>query len=229
MDPPAWTWIVTFLLGAAVGFTELISRYRDNPWRAARKLPGTLFILFNGAAAVAAFFLMRHFHLDRAMGLSDDLVAQVLVAGTGAMVVIRSKVFTIRQPGGTDVAVGPAVAVDTFLSVVNREVDRRLAAERNRRVAEFARVLSGYSFTSARQFLLGALSAFQDMDEAAAKRLREDFRALVEDQQFRTWTDEDRYFLAGFGILTEFGDAAFESLFSALQARLQHGGQPPQP
>jgi hypothetical protein len=143
-----------------------------------------------GIAALLAFFLMRHFGLAETMKLDNDMVAQVIVAGTGAMVVIamvviRSKLFTIRQPNGTGVAFGPAFAVDTFLAVVNREVDRRLAADRNQPVADWAHRLSNRPFADAVPFLLGALSAFQDMDENAAKKLRGEFRPLIDDAQLR--------------------------------------------
>ena len=92
-------WLWTFAIGALVGSAELISRYRDNPGAALRSRPGLLFIALNGLAAIMALFLVRHFKLagvDPAKP-DQDLVMQALLAGTGAMVVIRSKLFLITH------------------------------------------------------------------------------------------------------------------------------------
>ena len=147
---------------------------------------------------------------------NPDLVKQALMAGTGAMVIIRSKLFTIRQPGGNDVSFGPAFAVDTFLASINREVDRRRVPDRNKRVAERAHELRNYQFKLAAPFLTSALAAFQDMDEEDAKRLRDEYLALEKDANFAAYTDEVKFYLVGFDILTVFGEQAFDSMFDSL-------------
>jgi hypothetical protein len=228
-DRDALVWIWTFAIGVIIGAAELISRYRDNPGAALGSRPGLLFIALNGLAAVLALFLMRHFELA---GIKHDdknwdLVMQALLAGTGAMVVIRSKLFTIRQPGGNDVSFGPAFAVDTFLSSINREVDRRRVPIRNSKVAAKAHELRGHNFKLAAPFLTSALAAFQDMDEEDAKRLRDEYLALEKDEKFANYTDEAKFYLVGFDILTVFGEKAFDSLFDSLQHYLD--GQPRAP
>jgi hypothetical protein len=222
----AAVWIWTFAIGVIVGFAELISRYRDNPGSPLRSRPGLLFIALNGLAAVLALFLMRHFQLAgiRPNDPNPDLVMQALLPGSGAMIVIRSKLFTIRQPGGSDVSFGPAFAVDTFLSGINREVDRRRVPDRNSRVAARAHALRGYSFQLAAPFLTSALAAFQDMDEEDAKRLRDEYLALEKNEKFVSYTDEVKFYLVGFDILTVFGENAFDSLFDSLTHYLD--GQP---
>jgi hypothetical protein len=212
---------VAFLLAALVGFCELISRYRDSPWVAAGSVPGLCYIGANGAAGAVALFFIRHLALNKSLGIGDNLLDMALVAGFGAMVVIRSKLFTLRQPGGSDVAVGPAFAVDTFLAAVNREVDRARARNRTQLVAKWARRLRPYSFKEAAPMMTAALAAFQDLDANDAKRLRDEFRALQEDPQLLNYSDEAKFFWVGFDIMTAFGDKPFEGLFTELERYLR--------
>ena len=216
------TWAATFLIGGMVGAAELLSRYRDNPRDAAGSAPGIVYMICNGLAAVLALFLLRHFDFPGFKTPTDSLAAQALIAGTGAMVIIRSKLFTIRQPNGSDVAFGPAFVLDTFLSTINREVDRRRMPLRNRKVADWAARLRPHSFRRAAPFLNAALAAFQDMDEDDAQRLRDEYTALESDPKFAAYDDEVKYYLVGFDILTVFGEPAFESLFESLEKYLNN-------
>jgi hypothetical protein len=216
------TWAATFLIGGMVGAAELLSRYRDNPRDAAGSAPGIVYMVCNGLAAVLALFLLRQFEFPGFKPPTDSLASQALIAGTGAMVIIRSKLFTIRQPNGSDVAFGPAFVLDTFLSTINREVDRRRMPLRNRKVADWAARLRPHPFRRAAPFLNAALAAFQDMDEDDAQRLRDEYTALESDPKFAAYDDEVKYYLVGFDILTVFGEPAFESLFESLEKYLNN-------
>jgi hypothetical protein len=210
---------VAFILAGFVGFCELISRYRDSPWIAAGSAPGLCYVAANGAAGLIALFFIWHIG-PKSLGLSDNPIDAAFVAGFGAMVVIRSKLFTLRHPGGGDVAVGPAFVVDTFLTAVNREVDRARARTRTERVAYWARRLRSFSFKEAAPILTGALAAFQDLDASSAQRLRDEFRALQEDAQFAAYSDEAKFFYVGFDVMTAFGEKPFEGLFQELERYL---------
>lgn len=213
-----WEYAWVLLIGSLVGAAELLSRYRDSPWHALRSAPGMVFILFNGLCAVGALFFIMHFH--NIFNITDTVV-RVIIAGTGAMVVIRSKLFTLRQANGTDVAVGPAFAVDTFLAAVNREVDRTRAVERNKMAARWAERLRLYPFAVAKPFLTAAMSSLQDMDDDEAKKLGEALANLVDDPNLGQLSDQVRFYMIGFDILTVFGERAYESLFTEVEAYLR--------
>jgi hypothetical protein len=141
---PDWDWILVGLLGGTVGIGELLSRYRDAPIKALLSPPATAYVLLNAAAAVLALVLGRHFEF-----LSDQREpiawAQVLSAGLGAMVVLRSSVFQIRVGDGQDrqdVAVGPSSFLQSLLDAADRAVDRLRAQERAWAVASMMQNVS---------------------------------------------------------------------------------------
>lgn len=56
-----WTGaLLSFLLGALAGLSELISRYRDEPFSAAANVYGWGYLALNGVLAVAAYGLLYH-------------------------------------------------------------------------------------------------------------------------------------------------------------------------
>lgn len=212
--PAHRVWVGAGVIGMAVGFAELVARYRDAPWRAALSMPGCFYIAANGLAALSALYLISSFPESFQRPKTDTGLA--LMAGTGAMVAIRSKLFTIHQASGPDVAFGPAFLVDTLLAAVNREVDRGRALARIQKVARKAAALKGCRYENANDFLIASLAAFQNMDADVTKKLAEQLQALVDDPKLNRKPDEIRFWIAGYSILTEFGDQTFDAVFGAL-------------
>jgi hypothetical protein len=223
MQPPVLQYVWAAVLGFLVGFAELVSRYRDEPWRVAMLPPGLIFIGLNGSAGCIALFLLQVFPDE--LHTPTNPVLCVMVAGFGAMVVIRTKLLTVRQPGGSDVAVGPAFLLDTMLAAINRDVDRRRALQRTARVAVRAAELQTFKYSDANDFLIASLGAFQNMDEEIAKSLRSQLQLLVNDQTLKSIPDQLKFVIAGYSILTEFGDRTFDGVFSALKSYLEGTGQ----
>ena len=97
---PGWDWIAVACLGAFVGIGELVSRYQDAPDRALFTVPATFYILLNAGAAVGALALTNAlgWSVTAPGAAADDALhwPQVLVAGLGAMSLLRSALFTVR-------------------------------------------------------------------------------------------------------------------------------------
>jgi hypothetical protein len=55
--------IAVFLLGASVGVTEIIGRYRDEPWVAVSLPVARAYILGNGCISLLALVVIRSFHM----------------------------------------------------------------------------------------------------------------------------------------------------------------------
>lgn len=206
-------------IGGVVGFAELVSRYRDEPWRAAATGPGIVFIALNAFASVLALLLMEHFHTET--GAPEDGVARSLLAGAGAMVVLRSKLFTVRQPDGSDIAVGPALAIDRLLAAVNRDIDRLRASRRHRLVTRHAEALARYDVAEAIGFLRPAILAFQSLDPAERTALNESLATLEKDADLQGLRPELRYKYFFFDLLTTCGERTFLSIYADLERHLR--------
>lgn len=144
--------LLVLFFGAAIGTSELVSRYRDAPFRALLTRPALLYIVLNALASVGALALIRQMRwLDDVGGgdASSKLVIQAMVAGLGAMALFRSSLFMVRV-GSTDVGVGPAGFLQVLLSAADRACDRTRAGPRAKAVGE---IMQGISFSKAKQAL----------------------------------------------------------------------------
>jgi hypothetical protein len=210
-------YLAAAVIGGLVGGAELVARYRDEPWQVIGSPPGLAFIALNAGAAFFALFLLEHFR--HTLAAPNDGFARVMIAGFGAMVVLRSKLLTLRQPGGTDVEVGPAFVVESLLSAVNRDVDRRRAGERIDLVTAMADAFKDHDFDAVAQHLVAALLAFQGLDPEERKMLNDRVRDLVEGTG-RGLPDRVRFTMVGYDYLTAFGEEAFVTAFDALNKAL---------
>src|SRR5215208_2956419 len=128
-------WTAAVLLGMFVGTGELISRYRDDPYRAIISLPAIVYLIVNGAASAGALALINAFDITFGFDPLDPQtyaqwrVTSVLVAGFGAMAVFRSSLFVVRVEG-QDVQVGPQSFLNAILKAADTAVDRGRAQAR---------------------------------------------------------------------------------------------------
>jgi hypothetical protein len=148
--PQALDYFWVFLLGALVGIAELVSRYRDAPRDVLYSLPALLYTALNAAASLLALVLIHAFGWK--FGATGDAVrpTQVLVAGIGAMALLRTSLFTVRA-GDKDIGVGPASFLQIFLATADREVDRVRARSRS---DQAGRLMDGLDYQKAAEGLV---------------------------------------------------------------------------
>jgi hypothetical protein len=118
------------LFGVFAGAAELLSRYRDAPFRAMRRRFGVIYLLVNAVAGIAGLSAVHA--LDLRFGVEDGSRlrwTRVLVAGFSSVALFRSSLFTVRA-GDRDVPIGPAAALQQLLITLDREVDREQADRR---------------------------------------------------------------------------------------------------
>lgn len=137
MDATFLDYIIVAVLGALVGSAELVSRYRDAPAGALETRPALFYVLINVAASTVALFVIHVFNWHFGVASGDAAVrwTQVGIAGTGAMALFRSSLFTVHV-GDRDIAVGPSSFLQVFRDAADREVDRLRAQDRSATVAD---------------------------------------------------------------------------------------------
>jgi hypothetical protein len=169
-------WLGVAALGAAVGLAELVTRYRDQPSALLSSISFWIYLLMNASASIAALALINVFGWD--FGI-DEMAArtatQVLVAGLAAMTLFRSSLFNLRI-GAEDVAIGPNAVLTSLLSVVDRAVDRRRAADRSKSIVD---TMGGVSFGKAKIALPAyCLQLMQNVPLDEQQKLRTAVEAL---------------------------------------------------
>lgn len=129
-------------IGALVGISELVSRYRDEPTRALFTMPAVLYVALNAIAALLALGIggvqVANAGEPGVLGVHWGLV---LACGLGAMAILRSALFVVRTDG-KDLQVGPGSLVQMLLDAADRALDRLRAEERAWTVAKLMETLT---------------------------------------------------------------------------------------
>jgi len=142
-----WSWIdwpAVALLGGVVGASELVSRYKDDPWASMKSWPAAFYVSINSVASIAALGLIHGYQLFPMAPWT-----QILMAGVSAMAFFRTSLFQVRA-GDRDVGVGPSAFLQIFLIAADRSVDRKRAKARSDAVAE---VMENVDYTKASKTL----------------------------------------------------------------------------
>jgi hypothetical protein len=138
------------VLGALVGAAELVSRYRDAPVRAIYNLPAAVYIALNLAASLAALATIHGYGWTFGVnGATAQRWAQVGMAGTSAMALFRTSLFTVRA-GDHDIGIGPSTFLQIFREASDRAVDRLRAKARGDQVGK---LMTGVDYNKASQGL----------------------------------------------------------------------------
>lgn len=159
-----WYMLLSGVLGASVGTSELVSRYRDEPTQALRSVPALTYLALNALVSVCVYGLLTRYAETLIPALANDPVMRSITAGFGAMAVLRSKFFTLRTERGEDIGVGPDAAISAFLSAADRGVDRTRAKRRLDLVFRSASKVPDYGYV--KDFVKVSLLSFQNLNDA---------------------------------------------------------------
>ena len=208
--------------GASVGAAEIVSRYKDEPFIAIMSPPGLRYLGLNAGMSLAAFYVLYHF---RQTILIEDPLTMSIVAGFGAMVVMRSKVFNFETEKGETYAVGPDAVLTTFLTSVDRQIDRYRASRRQDLV--YHETKSVIDPQNAPEFLKTFLVSYQNLSN--------DERAFVDSEIKRIYEGADftsprlKFMVIAFGFLNIMGEKNFKALIDQLKKYQSAPGAPAAP
>lgn len=148
---------LVFVFGCLVGASELMSRHSDHRLRAVGTPAGLGYLFLNGflsdLALVAIDYIRPEWLGYRPQ--ADGTIAQpaliwlVLTAGFGAAAFFRSSIFKLKTQEG-EIAIGPALVIDVFLTVIDESVDRELGKQR---LVEVAGLVANVDFNKAAKSL----------------------------------------------------------------------------
>ena len=206
-------YIVAAVIGMGVAAGELVSRYRDEPFRALLSTPASFYLAVNAGASLAALAVARAFDWQFGVtGSPDDADVrwtQTLVAGFGAIALFRTSLFIVRV-ADQDVGMGPSTFLTNILGAADRAIDRRRGDQRSRFVGE---VLSGIDFEKAYESLPAyALGVLQNVPSDTQAQLGRQVDAL----RASSMPDSARVLLLGLLLMNVVGEDVLRSAVAAL-------------
>jgi hypothetical protein len=216
------------LIGALVGITELVSRYRDNPGRALLNFPAALYISFNICASLAALFLIQDVFPDSfqfggdATGIKQR-VLRIITAGAGSMAFFRSSFFVVRV-GNKDVPLGPGIILGVLLEVTDRAVDRARASPRADAVS---RIMKDVDFQEA-QAALPAYCFAMMQNVSAEEQAR--FASEISQLAASAIAPPVKSLTLGLALMNLVGDTVLSAAVNSLgpEIKLRHDKRPPE-
>jgi hypothetical protein len=212
-------WVIVALIGAATGTTEIVAKYRDEPSRALTTKPAILYIVINALASVIALALIQQ--LDWTFSIGEERtdlteLTQLLVAGFGAMILLRAAVFTVRAPGKEDM-IGPVNVLQTILDACDRAVDRKRAAARAESVTK---LMKDIDFVRASVELpLVAIALLQNLSQDDETRLKESIKVL--NSQRGNASNEGLCLSLGLLLLGVLGEDALKAAVATVRSRIK--------
>jgi len=203
------------MLGVGAGVAELVSRYRDAPARALISFPGLVYLALNAAAAAATLFIIDVFGWKFGVAANTGAVrvTQVLVAGFGALALLRSSLLNVRI-GDQDVSVGPGGVLLVVLEATDRAVDRVRAEARSTAVA---RIMAKISFEKAVEGLSAyCLALMQNLPQADQTALADQIKRLRD----ANMADDVKSLVLGLCLLNVVGEDVLTSAVKTLAERI---------
>jgi hypothetical protein len=207
-------WLVLFagLLGATLGTSELLTRYRDEPLKSIACAAGATYILMNATLSAAVYGLLVRFSSDIFPVASSDRLLGAIIAGLGAMAVLRSRFFTVRTEAGEDVAIGPDVIASAFLNSADRSIDRQRASKRLQAVLDMTKDLK--SAPATQDFFVVSISAFQNLSSAEQSGLKDQIQSIF---ALPSYPDFLKLQAACYAILNVAGENVLREIISGLK------------
>jgi len=204
------------LLGASVGTSELVSRYRDEPTQALRNWSAFTYLTLNAIVSISAYGLLTRYGKTLIPAIADDPLMRSIAAGFGAMAILRSKFFTLRTEKGEDIGVGPDAAISAFLSAADRGVDRKRAERRLKLVFDSASRVTSYE--NVREFITVSLLSFQNLNDNEKRSINDKINEIYGEKGRKNYpTDELRLQALCYQVLVIIGDYNFNRLIRNLR------------
>jgi hypothetical protein len=199
-------------LGVILGGSEILSRYRDQPVSALLSQAGLIYLLTNGIISAVVYGILVHYSADLIPQIAKDYLLGAIIAGFGAMAILRSKFFTFTTTGGSQIAVGPDIVAQAYLDSSNRAIDRQRALDRLRLVHDLTQTVAKPLPRNPSNMVV-SLGAFQSLSTSE----QADLQTLLNQIYARADYSDDMKFQAScFAIVNVGGERVLRRIISDL-------------
>jgi hypothetical protein len=194
-----------FFLGTLTAFAEIIQKFSDEPMAALGTPQALIYHVLNGAISISALYLLLLYGVPIATQL--EKIQAVVVAGLGAMLIMRSKLFNVKA-GDKEIAFGPEQIINVFLRFMEHSIDRIRSSAR---IAFIKRVMDNLDFEHIVEYTLTMIESAQ----ALGDRKDQLIKVIGELRTDQDVTDRQlRSYRMGFLMLNTMGEDFVEELYS---------------
>jgi hypothetical protein len=174
-----WFTVLASVLGMVLAGSEILSRFRDQPVRAALSQPGIIYLLVNALISALVYGLLVRFEASLIPAIKTDHLLGAIIAGLGAMAILRSKFFAFQTQAGDNISIGPDVIATAYLDTANRSIDRERAVSRLSLV--FSLTKDRVPPADAESALVLSLGSFQNLSKDELKDVKDQIAATYAD------------------------------------------------
>ena len=201
--------IIAALCGLIVGSAEIFSRYKDEPFKAVFCGWGISYLLLNSLLSALAFWLIVLSNtVTNDMAVIHKLQYSVL-AGFGAVLVMRTKLFSVKSEAGEPISIGPDFVISTYLNMMDRQIDRRRAIDRSRLIKK---KMENIDFGAAEMAVVTLLmNSMQNLSSSEKEKLGVRIKEIEEASEL---SNQDKANMLGFVILDYGGEEFFKEVFT---------------
>ena len=202
--------LLSALCGVLVGASEIMARYRDEPFRAAFWCgAGLVYLSLNAIISVIAYYFLCAYGDKILIGLKDDNLLRSIVAGFGGMIILRSKLFNFKTEAGEDYAFGPDAVLSVFLKSIDRGIDRARSAQRLSLVARHIDLIEDPE--AAPDLFITSLASFQNLTDSD----KQDIVEIIKDLRLKD--PKLKLMALSFGFLNIGGQSNYKKLMTQLK------------
>lgn len=216
-------YIIAALCGVAVAGAEILSRYKDEPFKAIQRRWSLYYLILNALLSAAAFAIFVAAGTVKTTTSDFDTLKFALFAGFGAVVVMRAKLFNLKLEGGEKLGIGPDFVIDSFLSAIDRQTDRQRAYERANIVKQ---AMGGIDFTKALMPITVLLT--RSMQNITPAEMTEFGQKVKELESEAKMSNQEKSYGLGFEVLDLGGEDFFIKVFDDKE-RQKYKVAPPAP
>jgi hypothetical protein len=202
-----WMYFVAFCIGGLTAFTEIITKFGDDPLKAFMTPQAVAYHVFNGLIAAVALYVLLLNGAPADTAISRGQL--VLSAGLGAMLLMRSKFFNVKV-GNDVVAFGPEQLIRVFLGFLEAAIDRTRSKSR----IDFVKTaMDNVDVEKVHEYALAMLDAPQLLDPQKRAALEQKIAQLC--QQDTSQDKQLRSYRLGFAVLDTMGELFVARMFGS--------------
>jgi len=139
---------LVFIFGSIFGFSELLNRYPISKY-IFKVWQSYLYIFLNGLISIFALLLIKHFRSEELNQISKIEINNIIIAGIGGMMILRSSIFSVKHRG-EKVDIGLGTIAQIFLDSVEKNIVNNSAPIR---FEEIEKLMEGIDFDKAKNEL----------------------------------------------------------------------------